>query len=456
MTAVALNQVKIAVPAVYGGARELMGARDLELCLDGPAGTGKTLAIWWKIHLALLKYPGARALALRKTHVDLVSTALVIYRKEVLHPALGVRFFGGNNEKPPAYIYPNGSEMLLGGLDRPGKVMSSAYDLIYINEATDLKVDEYELPLSRIGRAGVMPYQQLISDVNPQNPKHWLNRRMASGLTRRILSRHEDNPRYFDQRTKQLTPAGELYINGVLGQLTGVRYLRLRKGLWVAAEGAIYAEDWDEARNVVQSFPIPREWPRYWSIDFGYVHPFVCQFWAESPDGTLILYKEIYYSGRTVKDHCKTIRRAMGWHEEQRGREMVKQGGEPLPYAILADHDAEDRATFEEEMGLRTLPAKKDVSPGIQAVQHRMRPAGNGLPRLLIFADALYERDMALEQKEHPCCTRDEIEVYVWRDSATKDEPLKELDDGNDAMRYLVAYKDVRVNTQVSYGQMVF
>jgi hypothetical protein len=442
--------------AAYGGALELMSARDKEICLDGPAGTGKTLAIWWKIHLALIKYPGARALALRKSHASLVSTALVIYRKEVLHPACGVRFFGGNSELPPMYIYPNGSEMLLGGLDRPGKVMSAAYDLVYINEATDLKIEEYELPFSRL-RNGVMPYQQILTDVNPQNPKHWFNRRMDTGLTRRILSRHTDNPRFYDQKTLELTEAGDAYINGILGNLTGVRRLRLKDGKWMAAEGAIYEQDWDEAINVVQPFKIPRDWPRFWSIDFGYVHPFVCQFWAIDPDGQMILYKEVYHTGRTVKDHCAHIKRAMGWHEDKMGQAMLTPSGEPLPLAVIADHDAGDRATFEQEMGLRTIGAKKDVSPGIQAVQLRMRPRGNGKPGLVIFSDALVERDMVRDMKELPCCTKDEIETYVWTDSLRKDEPLKELDDGCDAMRYFVAHRDLRPGAlELKYGQQMF
>lgn len=441
MTTATPEHVTIKVPDMYGGARELMGARDLEVCLDGPAGTGKTLGIWWKIHLALLKHPGARALALRKSLTSLVATALVIYQREVLRESDGVYFFGGNKKDPPAFRYPNGSEMLLGGLDRPGKVMSAAYDLVYINEANETKIDEYELPMSRL-RNFVMPYQQLISDVNPQNPKHWLNLRMDSQRTRRILSRHEDNPKYWDHQKKQLTEAGKAYIEGVLDHLTGVRYLRLRKGLWVAAEGAIYEEDWDEARNVVNPFPIPRDWPRYWSIDFGYVHPFVCQFWAENPDGMLILYKEIYHTGRTVKDHCAKIKHVMGWREDKKGSEMLTPSGEPLPRAIICDHDAEDRATLEEEMGLHTVGAKKEVSPGIQAVQHRMRAGGNGKPGLVIFSDALVERDMLRDAKELPCCTKDEIETYIWLDSARKDEPVKELDDGCDGMRYMVMYRE--------------
>jgi uncharacterized membrane protein len=45
--------------------------------------------------------------------------------------------------------------------------------------------------------------------------------------------------------------------------------------------------------------------------------------------------------------------------------------------ATVADHDAEDRATLE-RYGVYTQPATKDVSPGIQAVQARLRRAGDG------------------------------------------------------------------------------
>ena len=46
-----------------------------------------------------------------------------------------------------AYHYPNGSEVVVGGLDKPSKVMSTEYDLVYVQEAIELF--ENDAPLVR-------------------------------------------------------------------------------------------------------------------------------------------------------------------------------------------------------------------------------------------------------------------------------------------------------------------
>ena len=397
--------------------------------------TGKTVACLNKLHRMMTKYPGARALMVRKTQVSLKASALVTYQRKVLHPLDGVRFYGGSQAEPAKFIYPNGSEIIVGGMDQASKVMSTEYDVAYVNEATDLTEDDWESIDTRL-RNYVMPYQQLIADCNPQAPNHWLNVRCDAGKTRRILSRHEDNPFYFDPKTGNLTTEGRDYISG-LDNLSGVRYQRLRLGKWVAAEGQVY-EAWDRNVHLIDRFPIPDSWTRYWSVDFGFVNPFVCQWWAEDPDGRLYLYREIYRTQRLVEDHAV---------------DMLKLSErEPYPRIVYTDHDAEDRATLERYLRRKTSAAPKDVSPGIQAVQGRLRVQNDGKPRVMIFRDALVSLDTELRQAGKPTCTADEFESYVWDDKALQrkgDTPMKENDHGMDALRYLCFAREPRRSTQV-------
>jgi PBSX family phage terminase large subunit len=159
-----------------------------------------------------------------------------------------VEFFGGSKLEPAQFRYANGSRIVVGGLDKPTKIMSSEYDLAYINEGTEASEEDYESVSSRL-RYGVMPYQQLITDCNPDAPTHWLNQRANAGKTKRILTRHEDNPVLFDPSTREWTRRGAEYI-ARLDRLTGVRFKRLRLGLWVAAEGQVY-EGFDPAMHVI-------------------------------------------------------------------------------------------------------------------------------------------------------------------------------------------------------------
>ncbi len=422
--------------APHGGAADLFRCRDSEVVLDGPAGTGKTYAALQKLHLALTKYPQARGLMARKTHISLKETALVTFAEKVLHPLDRVRFHGGNAVKPARYEYANGSTLTVGGLDKADKIMSAEYDIAYVNEATELTVRDWETITTRL-RNGKMPYQQLMGDCNPQAPTHWLYQRMQHGQVTRLLSRHDDNP---------MVTADYL---AKLDQLTGVRRARLYLGQWVAAEGGVYEDVWDAARHLVDRFPIPPEWPRYLVVDFGYTNPFVCQWWARDPDGRLYRYREIYLTRRLVEDHAKTIREVSRWGAP---------GGEPMPYAIYGDHDAEDRATLERHLNMRTMAAVKSVSDGIQAVAERLRPAGDGKPRLFFLRDSLVERDRALSDALRPTCTEEEIEGYVWdlREGRQRgDQPVKRDDHGMDAMRYVCASLD-QAALPVTYGPQIY
>jgi PBSX family phage terminase large subunit len=425
-----------------GVASDVFGIRDPEVVLDGPAGTGKSLALLMKLHLAMLKYPSARGLILRKTRRSLTESAMVTYWDKIRPDLDGVVWKSSAQQ----YQYPNGAIIAVGGLDKPSKIMSSEWDMIYVQEATEIDENDWESCTVRL-RNGKMPYQQLLADCNPDAPGHWLKQRANAGKTLMLESRHEDNPILFSDDAI-ITKEGERYL-GTLDALSGVRYSRLRLGLWAAAEGTVYEDSWDRARNVVQPFVIPQEWPRYLWIDFGFTNPFTCYWAAQDPDGRLVVYREIYKTKTLVEDHAKEIKRLSRWGAEH---------GEPLPRAIICDHDAEDRATLERHLGLRTLPAQKNVSAGIQAMASRLRKAGDDKPRLMYFSNLLVDRDRELADKKLPCSVLEEFESYIWdtRNGAKiGDVPLKQFDHGMDACRYGVAYFDL-IPSNVSYSQRVY
>jgi phage terminase large subunit len=411
-----------------GAAKAVFSRRDPEVVLSGPAGTGKTYAALHKVHLCALKYGGMRGLMVRKTHAALSGTALVTYQQRVLHTLDGVEFYGGSAAEPPQFRYPNGSRLMIGGLDNPKKIMSGEYDLIYVNEAAEATENDWESLTTRL-RHGRMPYQQLVGDCNPDMPTHWLKRRADAGKTAMLESRHEDNPALFDD-AGQPTEYGAAYM-AKLDALTGVRYLRLRKGIWAAAEGLVY-DGWDRAIHLIDRFSVPASWRRYWVVDFGFTHPFVWQEWAEDPDGRLYRLREIYRTQRLVEDHAR--------HIKEITRDL------PRPVSIICDHDAEDRATLEKHLGMTTKAARKDVSPGIQAVASRLKVAGDGKPRLFLVRDALVERDPYLAESAQPTCAEEEVEGYIWNVAGGRnkgEEPVKERDHGMDCVRYMAAELDL-------------
>lgn len=452
------------VYAPHGAAREVLEVQDDEVLISGPAGTGKSRACLEKLHFILLAVPGVKALAVRKTMVSLSATGMQTFKEHVAAQSIAaghVRFFSGNRTEPAAWLYTNGSKMVVGGLDNPMKIMSTEYDLIYIQEANEVSLTDWESCTSRL-RNGVLPYQQLLADCNPDSEHHWLYLRWQNpeSALKMLHAKHTDNPLYYNVETGEYTDKGKAYVLGKLARLTGVRRARLYEGRWATAEGVIF-ENYDPQFHLVDRFEIPGDWPRYWSIDFGLTHPFVCQWWAEDPDGRLFRYREIHMRGRIVEEHARDMllastRRVKGPVSTKYGNgeavlKAIAAGDlvwdEPLPDAIIADHDAEGRLTLEKHLGMSTSPARKDVVDGINAVIARLTPQEDGKARLYLLRDSLVELDTVAEGDAQPLTTEAEIPAYVWARDASgklkKDTPVKEGDDGCDTMRYMVAYFDL-------------
>ena len=436
----------------WGSALELFRSRAPEVLLSGPAGTGKSRACLEKLHAMMLANPGARGLMVRKTAVSLTSTGLVTFREHVAKEALEsgeIKFYGGSPQVAASYQYGNGSSITIGGLDKATRIMSSEYDAVYAQEATELTEDDWEAITTRL-RHGAISFQQLMADCNPDAPHHWLKQRSDRGSTQMIYCRHEDNPRLYSAAAGTWTEQGNAYMS-ILGQLTGVRRERLRFGHWAAAEGLIY-DMFDPAVHLSTRFNRdshpPDSWPRYLAVDFGFNNPFVAQWWVEDPDGSFYLYREIYRTKRIVEDHARDILRL----------HRSKKGPEPPFRAVICDHDAEDRATLERHLGRGTVAAHKDVKPGIEAVKARLKVQPNGKPRVYLCRDALAERDPELADAKKPVCTNDEILEYVWNPSSPpslngqpREEPLKRHDHGMDAMRYMVAEQDLKDRPSVRF-----
>jgi phage terminase large subunit len=435
-----------------GRLRDAWECRDREVITDGPAGTGKSRMWLDRVYQLAQKYPGSRHLICRKTRESLTEAGLVTFEQKVLPPFTP---WAMNQQRRvrQSYRLPNDSEIVVGGLDKPEKLFSTEYDTIYVQEATELTEDEWELFLRAL-RNGKMPYQQIVGDCNPGAPLHWIKQRSNGGALRLFQSRHEDNPELWDERTAAWTLKGREYLS-TLDALTGVRYQRLRLGLWVAAENIVYA-DWDPAVHLIDRREIPKDWPRYRAIDFGFTNPFCCQWWAEDPDGRLYRYRELYGTQRLVRDWAHDI------YELSDGERIQ---------ATITDHDIEGRSNLERHMThpaahcpelkyekpddtkyarfALSRPAVKDVEEGIEAVAIRLRPAADGKPRLFLLRDSLVERDDLLAGRKRPTCTEEEIEAYTWDQAKSKkygevilEEPLKKDDHGVDAMRYMAMHLD--------------
>ena len=419
-------------------------SREPEILLAGPSGTGKSLTLLAKCLTLLGKYPGCRGLFCRGTRASLTQSGLVSFEVKVLgegHPVLKRR--PTLRRVRQSYEFANGSELVVAGLDDPGKTLSSEYDFVYIQEATEegVTLDVYETLLRSL-RNGKMPYTQLMADCNPTTPGSFLFRRQKAqpdgkpGLLRMYSSTHRDNPAYY-RRDGSVTPAGEQYL-ATLGRMSGRRRKRFALGVWAAAEGQVYEQYHEDTHLMPAGWVCPRDWPRVWSIDWGKDVPSVLQVWAVDADRRMYMVREIYLTRQRGSDLGRLARR------------LIDADGEPEPVAAVCDHDDEKRWTFEAEAKVPlTFADKTERDLGLDQVSDRLDPANDGRPRLFFARDAMrHPPDERLADEGKPTGTLEELAGYVWdttKPLRPKDEPIGYNDHGMDAMRYAVRYVDTHL-----------
>lgn len=247
--------------------RARAGTFPRELLVSGPAGTGKTLPIMRFIHMLCCEEQ-LRCLVMRATRKSLTESALVTYEEEVLaQDDMDFVRIGCGRAHRHAYAYPNGSTIVCAGLDdNEDRILSTAWDVVFGNEATGIKQEVWETLASRMSRPGrSRRFGWMLADTNPASPDHWFLKRVTAGTTEHWETTHRANPRMYDGEA--WTEEGLRYIDQ-LGGLTGVRRKRLLQGLWVAGEG-VWFDTFDPDIHVTPVAEYDRNLPVYVSIDCG-------------------------------------------------------------------------------------------------------------------------------------------------------------------------------------------
>lgn len=410
----------------FGAALELFRNRSREVLLSGPAGTGKSRACLEKLNLICMQKP-IRAAIVRKTRKSLTQSAMTTLETKVLPVPNQVRFHEGDQE----YRYPSGARVMVAGLDDPEKIGSTEFDLVYVQEATELEEDDWGMLLRGL-RNGVLSYQQIVADCNPSAPTHWLKQRCNRGETLLLESKHEDNPSLIDPTTGQYAnQIAEDYLKG-LDSLRGYLYQRLRLGLWVAAEG-MYFTEFDPAVHVTEPFPIPEEWPRWIAVDYGFAAPFCCLWLAREPETRRIyVYRELYGAGLRDEQQVEKILDATG------GEQLLLRVLDPSMFNLRTEQQRPSIAAVYASNGLwPVVPGMNSRKQGWAIVRRALAKDAPKLeealegPRLRIFKDRCPNLIRTL-----PTMVVDPLDP---EDVADKVGSQKTEDHAVDALRYALA-----------------
>jgi len=402
----------------FGASLELFQCRAREVVIEGPADTGKSRACLEKLHAAATKYAGMAGAIVRKTRTSITESAQKTYERWVCPP--GASRLWHDLE----YRYPNGSTLVLAGLDEPTRLLSTEFDVVYVMQAEELSVDDWELLTTRVtGRGAVMPYVQLLGDMNPTDPGFFLYQREKAGATAFLKATHADNPTMTEDR---LAP---------LKALTGYRRRRLYLGERVAAEGMFFPE-WDPTVHVCDPFPIPAHWTRWTATDYGFAEPFAHYAAAREP-GTkrICLFREIYAEGKRDADQATLITARI---REERETLKVPEAsslyalhvGDPSMFNKRTEANLPSIAAVYRAGGVRLEPAGNNRKSGWSVVRAALAHGPEKPPRLQVFRGRCPNLERTL-----PAMVHDPLDP---EDLADKIGHTKTEDHAVDALRYLL------------------
>lgn len=170
----------------------------------------------------------------------------------------------------------------------------------------------------------------------------------------------------------------------------------LFEGNWYVVPGAFFADAWDQDIVVIDPMRIPSGWKRFRSGDWGFVHPCVILWWAVSPEGELICYRERTFNGPKAKV------RLDAWQVAQRIREIEEAHGEwdrvrgcsrltgPMDTQLWEErgHRGPTMASDMAAEGVYWVKATKGRMQGAQQVMRRLNQRGyNHRPGVMFFRD---------------------------------------------------------------------
>jgi hypothetical protein len=412
--------------------------------VEGPLGTGKSFAALYWVHWAALKYPGSRWLLARKKRVDMTQSTLVTW-EGILgpgHPAIHGTAGRGNRH---SYQYPNGSEVVVGGMNNPGAVLSAEYDGAFCDEFVEFTREDYELITGRL-RNGInsgVPFARFLAATNPRNQWHWVNIAAEEGLFARYLSRHCHNPAWYDAEKKEWTEHGIAYLNRIAKGLSGERFEQYFRGIWASATGMVYPM-FDPAIHVIdaeaeyvgaqlfvrrllaggttQSIEIA------WTIacvDWGFTNPGSMIVFGFDRDQTAYLLAEIYQAEQTQDWWAD---RVVEFREEFDLSRIVCDSAEPDRIKTFNDYLGTPGGRPEARLA---VAASKSVLTDIAHFQSLlapthssdMNPTGS---RVYILRNTLrFGRDKGAASSGKPCCLREELSQLYWQQNE-EGKPIKE------------------------------
>ena len=368
-------------------------ANTKHIAFGGARGGGKSWSVRTKAKLLALRYPGIKILIVRRTYPELINNHINILRVELI----GIARY---NDKDKVLKFGNGSSINFQYCARDSdldRMQGTEYDIIFLDEATQLS--EHQMKTITACLRGVNNFpKRVYYTCNPGGQGHQYIKRIF------IDKRYEDGEEPSDYTFIQsLVTDNKVLMESQPDYIRQLEALppKLREawlyGSWDVYEGQFFEEFTDRPdhyldrqwTHVIEPFEIPDNWTIYRCFDWGYNHPFACEYFAMDTDGILYNILEFYGCTKTPNEGLKWIpskvfaemRKIEMEHRWLKGKNIIGVADPAIWNAEYGESIAETAS----KCGIYFSKGDNERLAGWMQMHYRLAFDENGYPMMYIF-----------------------------------------------------------------------
>lgn len=276
-----------------------------------------------------------------------------------------------------------GGIIALRNLDKPGKYKSAEFAAILVDQLEENTQDKFDI-LRGSKRWPGIDHPKFVASANPGGVGHgwvkrlWLDRDFPPELRNPVDFSPQfvfvpalptDNPHlsrnYWDELRSLPPDLARAWVDGD----------------WNVFEGQAFGQ-FRPHEHIIKPFDVPRWWPRWRAIDWGYSAPFCCMWLTKNPDNSRVFaYRELYESGLTDRQQARAIREYTQRDEQIRTTfadpSMWSSKTQGFSVTSTADEYAAE--------GVPLTRADNDRLSGKRKIDRALGMLPDGKPGLLIF-----------------------------------------------------------------------
>lgn len=279
--------------------------------------------------------------------------------------------------------------------------LSKQYTHLGLDEGYQFEGYQYEELDARVRAADPVLGMLLRSRITSNPSPGWLKQRFVDpcpeGNTLLRVKVHDPRTGQLHFKTRMFMPATlednpdkEFVKQYKVRLLSKPAHMRARYlyGDWNSVEGAFFDDDWNPSMHVIKPFKIPREWPKFRSMDWGYKAPGVIGWWAMDPEENLYCFYEFTFQkmrDEEVAARARELEIDFGFWNKKANRSRLTGVADTQLWEERGDSGLSKAAVFAKK-GLHWQPADKaSIARNAERISERLRDYDENSPPGIMF-----------------------------------------------------------------------